>query len=252
MSNLLRESFDVKTIFGQLEQQGYAIIENALEKGVVESAKLFVSQVASTQRGAFSVVGHENFKNSVLGDLYRDDLFLELLKELTEMKLKTVIENNCDMYQVMRVLQGESLNSQSYLFHFDNYTLTAALPIVIPNSNTGENGDLYILPNVRNVSGNPNMDAFIKLLTQNPLVRKLLSYTYIRNKLGFIRLPLQPGNLYLFWGFCTYHGNGDCEPGNTRATALYHYHKPIQAKGFLNSLIKTKKRSRVALSNEGV
>ena len=62
---------------------------------------------------------------------------------------------------------------------------------------------------------------------QNVLVKKLVRKRFISNFLGLNTLKVKPGNLYIFEGFQTYHGNAPCSEKATRATALFHYSDPF-------------------------
>ena len=49
-------------------------------------------------------------------------------------------------------------------------------------------------------------------------------------------LKLVPGNLYLFLGFQTCHGNAPCSVEALRATALFHYSDPFHDSRFVKAL----------------
>jgi len=230
----------------EIDRDGYAMIENAVPNLFTEKVLDEVTEMAREQGSTFSIVGYENLKASLLGELYRDPEFCHLLKDITSLKIGEDLEGNVEKYQVLRVLNGGDLNSQSHLFHFDNYTLTVLLPIAIPNNEKGHNGDLYLLPNIRKISSSSIKNLIIKTVTQNIITRKLFSIAYFRKVLKFQTVSLVPNNLYFFWGFCSYHGNGDCDVGNLRSTALYHYHKPVKSDDVLGKMIKTKQRARIS------
>jgi hypothetical protein len=234
-------------IFEEIENVGYGTIENAISKNDLEKCKNNVQNLINENKGSFSLVGNENLQNTLLNNLYHDQSFLSLQDNLVRKKIGLNHQYyNQDKYQVLRVLNGVSLNSQSHLFHFDNFTLTVLLPIYIPeNKGIRKNGDLLVLPNVRELSFSPNKNALVKILTQNPLTRNLLKFAFIRKLFKFKHMKLQPGNLYFFWGFTTYHGNDDCDLGEIRSTALFHYHKTITKSSLLSVFTATKKRSRI-------
>lgn len=235
-----------KQLADEIDSNGYACIDNVIPQPFIDEVKASVVDLAKEHGSTFSIVGHDNLKDTLLGELYNEPAFCSLLEDIVTSKLGREVTAGRDKYQVLRVLNGYDLNSQSHLFHFDNYTLTVLLPLVIPDSKEGNNGSLFLLPNIRKLSKSPLKNTIIKILFQNPLVRKLLSFNFFRTLLGFKELNLIPNNLYFFWGFCSYHGNGNCDEGKLRSTALYHYHKTVTEKSVFDQFIKTKERSRVA------
>jgi hypothetical protein len=66
------------------------------------------------------------------------------------------------------------------------------------------------------------------VLLDNRLTQKLLRRTVERDPSRPTRVKMQPGNLYLFWGYRTIHTNEPCDPDKVRATALFHYANPHQ------------------------
>jgi hypothetical protein len=232
-------------IFEDMEQDGYSTLEHAIDSNILKGLQNYITALKSENVGSFSVVGHKNLADSSIGKLYNDENFLKTQAELVSKKIGSEIQLSESKYQVLLVLNGGDVNSQSHLFHFDNYTLTVLLPIFIPNNADNKNGDLLVLPNIRNISSSPNKDAFIKIITQNPISRKLLKRPFIRKLFNFHTIKLQPGSLYFFWGFSSYHGNDDCNKGSLRSTALFHFHKTVKGKSVLSVLTSTKKRSRI-------
>lgn len=232
-------------IFDEIEESGYSTLDHAINLSELNIIKDYILNLKNKHDGSFSVVGHENLANSILGQLYTNTEFLKIQADLVSKKLGSEIHISESKYQVLRVLDGGNVNTQSHLFHFDNYTLTVLLPIFIPDNDNKKNGDLLMIPNIRSVSSSPNKDAFIKILSQNPITRKLLKFQRIRELLNFQSLHLKPGNLYFFWGFSSYHGNDDCNEGSLRSTALFHFHKTVKVKSIFSALTSTKKRSRI-------
>ncbi|MDO6426516.1 hypothetical protein Q4489_05795 [Thalassotalea sp. 1_MG-2023] len=235
----------VDCIYQEIETEGFASIEDAISAEDLNTLQSFIIELTNKNKGTFSIVGHENLKNSLLGSLYNNEKFLSFQAELVSKKTNENPDSSSEKYQVLRVLNGGNLNTQSHLFHFDNFTLTVLLPIFIPSADNEKNGDLLILPNIRKVSSSPVKNALIKLFTQNPVTRFILKAAMVRKLLNFKSIKLEPGKLYFFWGFSTYHGNDDCHPGNMRSTALFHFHKPVTKKSILSKITSTKKRSRV-------
>ena len=110
------------------------------------------------------------------------------------------------------------------MFHYDSYVVTALVPIIIPKQ--GKSGDLLMFPNTRSIRPAYLINALDKVALDNKLTQKLLRRTVERNPDKPVRIKMQPGNLYLFWGYRSIHTNEPCDPENVRATALYHYANP--------------------------
>ncbi|MGY1886110.1 MULTISPECIES: hypothetical protein [unclassified Blastococcus] len=65
-----------------------------------------------------------------------------------------------------------------------------------------------------------------KALYQNPATVRLVGSHRFRAVRPPQRLELAPGNLYVFCGYRTLHGNDRCDPDQLRATALFHFGDP--------------------------
>jgi hypothetical protein len=83
------------------------------------------------------------------------------------------------------------------------------VPLFIPSAGAGMSGELVVFPNRRPFRRSAIVNVFEKVFAQNRFYRKRI----IRN---FNRAPekysvqLIPGNVYLFWGYRTLHGNLRC------------------------------------------
>jgi hypothetical protein len=109
--------------------------------------------------------------------------------------------------------------------HYDRTVITMLVPIYIPDAGGGQSGELVVFPNKRPFRRSALMNIVDKIAVQNPLYR---SYTV--HKLAHVAkehsVVLEPGNVYLFWGYRTYHGNGPCATDTVRATLLLHLGDP--------------------------
>lgn len=63
------------------------------------------------------------------------------------------------------------------------------------------------------------------VFTQNRFYRKRIMGEF-NNAPEKYSVQLKPGNVYLFWGYRTFHGNLPCAPNTVRATLLLHYGNP--------------------------
>ncbi|TCV67263.1 hypothetical protein [Neorhizobium sp. S3-V5DH] len=125
-------------------------------------------------------------------------------------------------HQILRCLTGESVAKHSLMFHYDSYILTALIPVEIPA--TGKRGDFLIIPNTRQIRSNYVFNLADKVVLDNALVQRVLRARASNGKVK--RVSMQPGALYLFWGYRSIHTNEPVDEGAVRATALYHYADP--------------------------
>ena len=70
------------------------------------------------------------------------------------------------------------------------------------------------------------MNLVEKVLLQNRLARRIARAPLTQRLLKARTLRMEPGDLYLFWGYQSLHGNEPCFPTSTRATALFHFADP--------------------------
>lgn len=100
------------------------------------------------------------------------------------------------------------------------------MPLFIPDGEPGTAGDLIVFPNLRRIRKSVLINLFEKVLWQNKLASLLLRKESVRRLMGGKRVRLKPGNLYLFWGYRTLHGNEPCNIDQLRSTAIFHLGNP--------------------------
>lgn len=216
--------YDVAGIAATLNTTGYACIQDFVEPDALRHMQHFV-------RDAVGKAGHEyvglNGPDAVAGsgldELYRDPVFTSLVKDIYEQGTGRPAPDEPFLH-VLRCLAGPSGQKHAWMFHYDSYVVTALVPILIPTQ--GRSGDLLMFPNTRTIRPWYLWNAADKVLLDNPLTQKLLRRMVERNPGKPIRLKMQPGNLYLFWGYRSIHTNEPCDPDAVRATALFHYANP--------------------------
>jgi hypothetical protein len=131
-----------------------------------------------------------------------------------------------DIVAALRVLSGDLGLKASNLFHYDTYVVTALLPLIIPNAPNEPRGDLVMYPNLRRMRSSSVINLAEKALVQNSLTRSVLARETVQRALGARILPLEPGNLYFFWGMRSLHANQACLPHSVRSTVLFHFANP--------------------------
>jgi hypothetical protein len=229
-------AFDLERLSREIRDDGVAVLGGFVTAAKVGELETFVrAEVARQPRGYIGSVGKETVRGSPLEHLDEECGIRALLAEL-HAHLHGAREP-ATLYQVLRVLYGRGEGEkQAHMYHFDAYALTALLPIVIPDRADGKNGDLVLFLRRRRLHCSLVLNLAQKALVQNPLARRFLATERARRWLDGEVVKLCPGNLYVFLGFQTCHGNTPCSVESLRATALFHYADPFEGNRFVKAL----------------
>lgn len=230
-------ALDFMRLERELRDDGVAVLAGFLPAAKQQELEAWVrAEVARQPAGYIGSVGKEAVKGSPLEHLDVEVGLLDVLQRVHERLLGPHCPDR-RLYQVLRVLYGKGEGEkQAHQFHYDAYALTALVPIVIPDRPDGRNGDLILFTRRRALHASLPLNLLQKFLVQNPLSRRLLIRPWLRRRLGARVVKLVPGNLYLFLGFQTCHGNAPCSVESMRATALFHYSDPFHASRFMRAL----------------
>lgn len=225
----------------QLNNEGFACIEGAISDGWLQNARSHVKK-AIDEHGEkyFSVIRPSDEQGSPFDELTHDPSLLSLLKDLTVQGCSESAAEGDDIYDVLRVIAGSKGDSGSLAFHYDASAITALVPIFMPENAPGKSGELVILANRRPFRKSLMLNFFEKIIFQNKFARKRFERRLAGNEDKFVRL-LYPGNIYLFWGYRSYHGNLPCAPNSLRATMLLHYGNP-HGDALALSMVRTSRR----------
>ena len=215
---------------GQLVQamsrDGYAKIAKFFPDEMIAEARDFVNgELDRHAREYFSYIGREPVRESVLAHIGASATFRNLLARVYA-KGTGKVPPEAGVYQVLRVLSGRTGLKEAFQFHYDAYVVTALMPIAIPSGAGEKRGDLVIYPKLRRVRSNVVVNLVEKVLLQNRIARKMARAPLTQRLLKAKVLRMEPGDLYLFWGYQSLHGNEPCFPTSTRATALFHFADP--------------------------
>lgn len=217
----------VETIPGlvaQIEKSGFAVIPDYIAPVNLAHLQSFVEEKVAAAGGEYvGLVGKAAFQGTMLDAIADSPAFTGLIHRLyQQVSGKTPPPQS--LYQVLRCLKGKTGLPHSYYFHFDSYVVTVLLPIIIPDG--AQAGHLVMIPNLRKIRRFYLLNMFDKLILERKLVQRLLRSAVVARRLGFVQVPLVPGNLYVFWGYRTLHANEPCDPDRIRATALFHFADP--------------------------
>lgn len=215
----------IDALVEEIERNGYAVIENFFSTEQLGQARAFVdSRLSTREPGFFALHGTEAMPNTLISHLAGAAPFRALLADLCETGKGLRVPPTESVFPVLRCLRGASSQREHYFFHFDATAITALAPVAIPTE--GQRGDLLVFPALRPLRRSTVRNLVDKALLQNRLSQKLTGFAVHRGWLKPLRVPLVPGNLYLFWGYCSLHANEPCDPDQLRATVLYHFGKP--------------------------
>ncbi len=124
---------------------------------------------------------------------------------------------NEDSFVVTRT-SNEGGNRASQCWHFDNFRKTTL--IVLKSHDGASNGDILIRNNLRGAPTNLTMTMLTKIFWTNPLTWLVLRIPAVRDKF-FTRVPLVAGDVMIFDGSITYHGNLPIVSGMRRSILIH-------------------------------
>jgi hypothetical protein len=102
------------------------------------------------------------------------------------------------------------------IFHYDSYVLTTIMP-------EDNKGDLLMVPSKRPLRGHYALNLLDKAWVDNRWMQSHLRGAYARGAAQFTQVQMEPGHMYLFWGYRSLHTNLPADPTGVRATAVFHY-----------------------------
>jgi len=215
----------INQITYDLDNLGFHCIENSVPGELINSLSIEVKSCLDKYgHRYFSMINPVLSDNSALCRLRKNGKFNALLAAVLKKGGST--ELSPPILNVLRIVSGDNLGNQSLKFHFDASVLTVLIPVIIPeNLDSFKSGDLLLIPNLRKVRSSALINVIEKMLIQNPVTRKIISY-FLLKKLDSYTLKLKPGNIYFFWGYRSLHANLSIDPEYTRATLLFHIGNP--------------------------
>jgi hypothetical protein len=225
---MIREvaSTEIDQLVRDMNVQGYGRLANLLSSEMIADARRYILDELSKHSGEyFSYIGRDAVRGSVLAALGESTTFRDILAQAYH-RGTSKPPPDTGLYQVLRVLAGQSGLKKAYNFHYDAYVVTALVPIAIPTQPGERRGDLIIYPRLRNIRSSVLVNLLEKGLLQNPIARRLARSVSIQRRFGAKVLRMQPGDGYFFWGYQSLHANEPCFVTSVRATALFHYADP--------------------------
>ncbi len=206
-----------------IEKNGFHCFENFINKKELETLRVEIYKKLEENNFQYFFLTSEYLNNSLLNNInFSSKIKNLLIKILREYGFDS--RNDEDLYKVLRVVTGRKSKKVSLDFHFDAHLLTLLIPIIIPNREDSDNGDLLIIKNLRKLHNKIFLNIAQKIFFQSRFFRYILSKKMFTKIFQKEKLKLVPGNIYIFNGFRTLHANLNINPADVRATCLVHFY----------------------------
>lgn len=229
----------VSEILQEIENNGFVKLSNFLDENQFNRLKAFADEKIQSIKNNFFFV--DKSEDSIF--IKDEEIYKKFHKLFTDLVGIKNLNKNEKIYKVLRYIRGKQSEEESFKFHFDAHNYTILIPIYIPKRIDSDNGDLIMIPNLRKLHKNLIKNILQKLFFQSKLYK-----AYIKRNMESKtkKLILEEGNIYIFNGYRSLHGNLNIHQNDQRATILLHYHDVIQDSKIikLNRLLRQKKESK--------
>lgn len=227
---------EANVVVDELQRTGFSCLDSVIQQDWLASAQNHVTQLIEREGARyFSIIRPADEPHSPAKALVRDSRLSNLLRDATASVCPKGIVDYEEVYNVLRIISGPDGGSGSLAFHYDASVITALVPLFIPQAGRMKSGELLVMPNRRPFRRNVLHNLAEKAVLQNRLAAKVAATAVSKNPEKFVR-DLVPGNIYLFWGYRTFHANFPCAPDSLRATLLLHYGNPHGSSMLLKQL----------------
>jgi hypothetical protein len=216
----------VPKTLAELDSSGFACVENCVSDRWLERTRSEVTDhLAAHGEKFFSIIRPADRAGSPFAELVGDPAIQGLMRELTARACPQGAIDTESTYNVLRVIAGPEGERGSHQYHFDASVVTILVPIFMPEAARGAGGELITFPAFRPYRRSVLANLADKLRHQNRFAWNRVARRVDAHREAHMQVLL-PGNIYLFWGYRTLHGNLACAPGSLRATLLVHYGNP--------------------------
>ncbi|QPF85793.1 hypothetical protein IC762_05655 [Bradyrhizobium genosp. L] len=244
---LLTDRLDAAALAAELDETGFVCIENAIEPAWIARAQAYVHRLVE-QKGKryFALNWLSRNQGTPPQELTDDPQMRRLLTRLAQIGCpKAKLDE--EIYTGLRVVAGRTGDEKSLLYHYDKHVITALAPILIPEGPKRRAGELVVFPNRRDYRRFTLFNIVEKAIVQSSWYRNRVTRKLAAGDLPNIKY-LKPGNLYLFWGYRTYHANFPVASDAVRATMLLHYGDPHPSSVILkaNTVRQNRDERRIA------
>ncbi|WP_375402474.1 hypothetical protein [uncultured Sphingomonas sp.] len=223
--SLLTRNLDPAALARQLDEEGFVCLENAIDPAWVRRAQDHVHELVEKKgKRYFSLNWPAREQGTPAQALTDDPQMRNLMEELVRIGCPTA-QIDDEIYTGLRVVAGSTGDEKSLIYHYDKYVITALAPILIPPGPKRKAGELLVFPNRRGYRKWTWLNVAEKAVVQSDWYRRWFTRKLPEGELPGMKY-LKPGNLYLFWGYRTYHSNFPVAADTVRATLLLHHGDP--------------------------
>jgi hypothetical protein len=234
---------DVENLYVSINQKGFGVLHNVVPDSVLTPTREYITNELARHGGQyFGFGGQDWIGHSPLNAIFSARGFHMVLNGLYQRAMHGEPPSQ-RILPVLRVLAGTTGLRHANRFHYDSYIVTALVPILIPNRPDEPRGNLVMYPNMRNARGPAAVNILEKAVVESTAACRLWRSPTVQRWLGAKPVPLEPGNIYFFWGMRSLHANEACLPTSIRSTALFHYGDPHE-----NSVFKQLSQARARAS----
>jgi hypothetical protein len=221
MHSLVRD-FDVVAadVAATIDATGCACIRDVVSDEWLHSARMRISSYLPLNGdNELFVINPAADPDSVAHELLADDRLQSLLESVAVVGFPALDVDNHNTENELRIVVGSGMAEPKWL-HYDGPVVTIVVPIVIPEDTPGNSGELILWPNRRPYRRFVLTNIVEKFVCQNGLYRKW----FVRRHGGdAVTVPLEPGHMYVFWGYRSYHATLPVPRRAVRATLVLHY-----------------------------
>ena len=217
---------EIAMLVEEIELKGVAKLSNIIQPWVIKDAKDYLLTEGENLGVKSFSMRWNNMKPCVLTELQKDSGLKKLFSRILNFAGVNAKDDDY-IHHVVRCTNGHTNRADAHAYHFDQYNLTALMPIETPMDANADCGDLIIYPNFRKFSRNLLTNLIYKIIFQNGISSRLMRTKIATNLFRARIVKVKPGNLYFFFGYRTFHGNLPIEKKFRRMTALFHYNDPF-------------------------
>ncbi len=212
----------VESLIKAIDSDGYAVLPSWASPAQLKELQILVTQtVAAAGNDYVALKGGQPVRGTPLEDWGNSREFVDLCHRIVA-GASGEHSSDTTLTQTLRCLTGAGGRRESLIFHYDSFALTTIMPVCMPES--GERGDLLMLPNHRPLRRTYVRNLLDKVLVDNQWGQRHFKNLFANDEQAFTRIAMQPGHLYLFWGYQSLHTNLPVAEDALRATAVFHYH----------------------------
>lgn len=224
MTNVVN-ACDAADVAARLDRLGFVCLEGAVSPEWVDRARAHVEMLAASHSGRYFALNWPSREEGTpWHEITHDPALKGLLSELVKLGCRKAKVDD-EIYNVLRVVTGASGDAKSLNYHYDNTVITALAPVLIPEGPERNAGELLVFGNNRPYRSSVLTNMAEKAVVQSDWYRKRFTHSLPSGQVDEIKL-LKPGNLYLFWGYRSYHANFPVKHDLLRATFLMHHGDP--------------------------